>query len=383
MTNDSTTTGHKRLSLAQVRVGAEEEELVLRVLRSGHLAQGPMVAHLEAEFARLCGVREAIAVGSGTTALVAALTGLGVGPGDEVVTAPITFGATLNAILQTGARARFVDVLDDGTMDPEALEQSLRLRPAKVVLPVHIYGRSSAMDSIEAVASSTGAAIVEDAAQAVGATCGGRAAGSFGVGCFSLYATKNITSGEGGMITTDDESLADRIRLLRGQGMRDRYEYEAVGYNWRMTDLQAAVGIPQLARVTDVNRARQANAQRLSEGLAGLPGIVTPEAGNGRTHVFHQYTVRVTGDCPVGRDELMAALQVRGIDAARIYPRLVFDYPCYLSDERVEAALLPRAARLIDEVLSLPVHPGLGVEDVDRIATEIADAVGARRPQTS
>ena len=351
--------------------------MVLRVLRSGQLAQGPMVAELETVFARLCGVEDAIAVSSGTTALVASLIALGVGPGDEVVTAPITFGATLNAILQVGASARFVDVTDDATMDPAALERSLRARPARVVLPVHIFGRACDMTSIAAIAASHGAAIVEDAAQAVGASWDGRPVGSFGAGCFSLYATKNISTGEGGVITTNEPALADRVRLLRGQGMRDRYQYEAVGYNWRMTDVQAAIGIPQLARLEAINDARRRNAARLSEGLGGLPGIVTPRGDDGTTHVFHQYTVRVTGDCPVGRDELAAHLRERGIETARIYPRLVFDYPCYIEHERVEVPELPHAARLNDENLSLPVHPGLTTADVTRIVAEVADVIEA------
>jgi perosamine synthetase len=236
------------IPITRVRLGEEEERLVLEVLRSGQLAQGPMVERLEHDFARLCGARHAIAVSSGTTALVAALQALGVGPGDEVVTSPFTFAATLNAILETGATARFADIEPTTfTVDPASVRRRLSPR-TRVVMPVHLYGQPADMDRLVAIAADHGSAIVEDAAQAHGATVRGRAVGTFGIGCFSLYATKNVTTGEGGIVTTDDDELAASIRVLRNQGMRTRYSYDVVGHNYRLTDLQAAVGIPQLAR---------------------------------------------------------------------------------------------------------------------------------------
>jgi dTDP-4-amino-4,6-dideoxygalactose transaminase len=371
----------ERISLSQVVVGQEEERLVLEVLRSGMLAQGPMVLRLEAAFADLTGTAHAVAVSSGTVALVAALQALGIGPGDEVVTSPLTFGATLNAILQVGATARFADVGDDFTMDPAELALALDRpldRPARAVLPVHLYGYPADMGAIGRLAAAAGAPVVEDAAQAVGASVGGRRAGSFGTGCFSLYATKNVTTGEGGVVTTDDAGVAARIRLLRGQGMRERYAYEAVGHNYRMTDLQAAVGVPQLARLDRIIDQRQANARFLTEGLAGLPGIVLPATAPGRDHVFHLYTIRVTSASPATRAELMAHLDGRGVESAVVYPRAVYDYPCYRDHPGVSLDPCPRAEALAGEVLSLPVRPGLTHLDLGRIVDALAEALSPR-----
>ncbi len=362
------------IGLSRVVVGKEEERLVLEVLRSGMLAQGPMVARLEDAFAELAGTAHAVAVSSGTVALVAALEALGIGPGDEVVTSPLTFGATLNAILQVGATARFADVGDDLTMDPAALARALD-RPAKAVLPVHLYGYPADMGAIASLAAAAGAAVVEDAAQAVGASIGGRPVGSFGTGCFSLYATKNVTTGEGGVVTTDDAAVAASIRLLRGQGMRDRYAYEAVGHNYRMTDLQAAVGVPQLARLDRIIAERQANARFLTEGLAGLPGIVLPPSAPGRAHVFHLYTIQVTAACPATRAELIAHLDRRRVESGVVYPRAVYDYPCYRNHPRVMQEPCPRAEALAGEVLSLPVRPGLTRLDLGRIVDALSEVL--------
>lgn len=379
-----------RIPLSTVIVGPEEEELVLSVLRSGRLTQGPMVARLEDVMARVAGTAHAVAVSNGTIALVAALQALGVGPGDEVVTSPLTFGATLNAILHVGATASFVDVAEDFTMDPGALARALERPPAssgtpggrvprRVVLPVHLYGYPADMGAITRVAEAAGAKILEDAAQAVGAQVDGQPVGSFGVGCFSLYATKNVTTGEGGMVTTDDAEVADRIRLLRGQGMRERYAYEIVGHNYRMTDIQAAIGVPQLGRLAQIIGERQANAAALSEGLRGLPGIVVPAPAAGREHVFHLYAIRVTPECPVSRAELMDHLNRLGIDSAPVYPRLVFDYACYRDHPQVSTAFCPVADALTSEVLCLPVRPGLSDEDLGRIVDAVRGAVLGER----
>ncbi len=241
-------------------------------------------------------MRHAVAVTNGTIALVAAMQALGLEPGDEVVTSPFTFVATLNAILECGAVARFADIDPRTfTVDADAVADAITPR-TRALMPVHIYGQAADMARIAPLAADRGLVVVEDAAQAHGATVDGRAVGSFGVGCFSFYATKNVTSGEGGMITTDDDLLADTLRVLRNEGMRARYEYERAGHNYRLTDVQAAIAIPQLAHLAESNERRRANAARLDEGLAGIPGLLTPLVAPGRTHVFHQYTVRVTPD---------------------------------------------------------------------------------------
>ena len=365
------------IPITRVELGVEEEQLVLEVLRSGQLAQGPMVARLETSFAALVGVRHAIAVNSGTTALVASLQALGIGPGQEVITSPFTFAATVNAILEAGADVRFADIgLDDFNVDPDAMRSLVGPRTA-VLLPVHLYGQPAEIAAIASLADAHGLALVEDAAQAHGAEAGGRPVGSFGLGCFSFYATKNVTTGEGGVITTDDDDVADRLRVLRNQGMRARYDYEMAGHNYRLTDLQAAVGIPQLERLADVTKRRQANAAYLTEGLAGMPGLVTPAVLPERTHVFHQFTVRVGDDAPLGRDDMVRALAERGVGAGVYYPKLAFDYECYRTDPRVHLDDVPNARRATEQVLSLPVHAGLAPEELETIVEVVREVLDA------
>jgi dTDP-4-amino-4,6-dideoxygalactose transaminase len=366
------------IPISAVVLGAAEEQLVLDVLRSGQLAQGPMVARLESEFATCCGTTHAVAVANGTVALTAALRALGVGPGDEVVTSAFTFVATLNAILECGATPRFADI-DPVTynVDPESLERVCTER-TRVVMPVHLYGQPADMTAIAKVAERAGASIVEDAAQAHGARVDGATVGGFGLATFSLYATKNITSGEGGVVTTNDDALADRLRLLRNHGMRARYEYELQGTNFRMTDVQAAIALPQLARLRETTARRQVNAAQLSEGLADLPGLITPVTTPGRDHVWHQYTVRITDDAPLDRDALAAALTDRGVQSGIYYPRVVFDYESYQQHPLVLAADVPHAREAARQVLSLPVHPHLSGDDLDRIVGAVRDAFGAQ-----
>jgi perosamine synthetase len=363
--------------ISAVVIGDDAKRAVLDVLESGQIAQGPVVRHLETEFAALCDVAHAVAVNSGTTALVASLQALGIGAGDEVVTSPFTFAATLNAILETGATARFVDIDPaDFTLAPEALEPAITDR-TRVVMPVDLYGQPAALPDIFAIAQRAGARVVEDAAQAHGATVAGRPTGSFDVGCFSLYATKNLTTGEGGVITTDDGDLADRLRILRNQGMRDRYDYVVPGHNYRLTDLQAAVGLPQLRRLAETTARRREHARFLGEHLAGIPGVVLPTTAPDRTHVFHQYTIRVTPASATTRDALAEHLHARGIGTGVYYPRVVFDYDCYRTHPNVVVDATPHASRAAAEVLSLPVHPLLTAPQLERVVAAVRSGVPA------
>jgi perosamine synthetase len=362
------------IPISVVAIGREEEELVLEVLRSGRLAQGPKVEELERRFAAAHDVEHAVAVNNGTTALIAALQALGIGPGDEVVTSPFTFVATLNAVLETGATVRFADVTEDFCLDPDRVQALIGER-TRVLLPVHLYGLPADMPRFEELARGRGLAIVEDAAQAHGARIAGRPVGSFGVGCFSFYATKNVMCGEGGMITTSDADLADRLRVLRNQGMRVQYQYEVPGHNYRLTDLQAAIALPQLARLGTTNDARRANAAHLTQGLHALPGLRLPRVPAGREHVFHQYTVRVPADAAVDRDGLVAALAERGVRAGVYYPRLVHDHPCYRDHPHVVPGETPLAERMAAEVVSLPVHPQLRPADLDRIVEAVTEVL--------
>src|SRR5580704_5929227 len=279
-----------RIRISAPQLGPEVENLVLSVLRSGHLAHGPMVGRFEALCTEMAGTAHAIAVANGTVALDAALAVLDIGPGQEVITSPFTFAATINAILRSGASVRFADIRDDFTIDPDSA--AALIGPATTALmPVHLYGLPADMQALMSLATANRLAVVEDAAQAHGAAVAGRRAGSFGVGCFSFYATKNVTSGEGGVVTTDDSMLAERLRIARNQGMRGRYDYAMIGQNWRMTDVAAAIAIPQMERLETINTARRGNAATLSALLATTSAVTTPSVPAGRSHVWHQYTV--------------------------------------------------------------------------------------------
>ena len=365
------------IPITSVRFGKAEEDLVLEVLRSGSIAQGPMVKRLEDTFAEKFGVKHAIAVNNGTTALVAALEVLDLDPGDEVITSPFTFVATVNAIIEAGATAIFADICeDDFNLDPESVA-SLINPNTKVILPVHLYGQMADMDPLVGLAKQHGLRILEDSAQSHGASYRGTYAGGFGLGTFSFYATKNITTGEGGLITTDDDVLADRLRVLRNQGLRERYVYEVAGHNYRLTDLQAALAVPQIDNYDDTVKRRRINAAKLIVGLKDVPGVVVPVEMPGRTHVWHQFTIRVTEDAAIGRDQFVATLLERGIGAGIYYPHLLFDYDAYRDHPLVKVTETPVAARVATQVVSLPVHTALSDEDLDEIIAVVsAVAVG-------
>lgn len=366
------------IPITVVEFGSEEEALVLEVLRSGRVAQGPLVARFEQMFAELTGVKHAIAVNNGTTSLVAALQSFDLEPGDEVITSPFTFAATLNAILEAGATARFADISeDDFNIDPASVAERISER-TRVLMPVHLYGQVADMQKLMPIAAAHGLRVLEDAAQAHGSTQSGKAAGSFGIGSFSFYATKNITTGEGGIITTDDDDLADRLRILRNQGMRARYEYVMRGHNYRMTDLQAALGIPQISRYDRTVGRRAENAAYLNAGLDGIPGLVVPQELPGRRHVWHQYTVRITEDAPITRDEFVERIVAAGVGAGVYYPRLVFDYDAYRDRSDVVIEPTPVAARIAREAVSLPVHTHLGRAQLDEIIAATRRILGAQ-----
>ncbi len=336
----------------------EEKQAVWEVIDSRWLAQGPRVAAFEKAFAEFCGSEYAIATSSGTTALQAAVLALGIGPGDEVITSPFTFIASANAVLFAGAKPVFVDI-DERTynMHPGLIEAAITPR-TKAILPVHLFGHPCDIEAIMEVAARHGLAVIEDACQAHGATVQGRKVGTFGVGCFSFYPTKNITTAEGGIITTDDPELADRAQLLRNHGQRERYYHETIGYNFRMTEIQAAIGSVQLHKIEQFTAARRANAAYLA---SRLEGVVTPYEAPGCRHVYHQYVIRV----PQGRDTLAEHLQRHGIATGIYYPLPVHKQVAY---QRLGYRdHLPVAEKASREVLSLPVHPALTREDLERI----------------
>ena len=355
------------IPISKPDIGAAEEEAVLEVLRSGMLAMGRRTAEFEEAWAAYCGVKHAILMSNGTVALEAILRALGIGPGDEVITVSFTFNATASAILQAGARPVFVDIrADDFCMDPDLVEAAITPR-TKAIMPVHLYGLMADIDPLVEIAKRHGIPIVEDAAQAHGATYHGRRAGQFGPAMFSLYATKNLMTGEGGFATTDDDELADRIRLCRNHGMRVRYHHESLGSNFKPTDLAAALGLAQLVRLDERTAQRGRNAARLTEGLRGY---LTPRAPEGREHVWHQYTMRFPGD----RQRVIDGLTERGIGTLIYYPVPVHRQ-AYLQAFVPGAADLdlPVTNRLSDEVLSIPVRPNLTEKELQAVIDAVRE----------
>jgi dTDP-4-amino-4,6-dideoxygalactose transaminase len=357
------------IPISKPLIGEEEQRAVRDVLESGAIAQGPRVAAFEQAFAAYIGVRHAIATSNGTTALHAALLAHGIGPGDEVITTPFTFIASVNAILFCGARPVFVDVDATATIDATQIEAAITPR-TRAIMPVHLYGQPADLAAIMAIAGRHDLAVVEDACQAHGARFGSRMVGSFGTGCFSFYATKNMTTGEGGMITTDDEALAQRARRLISHGMRVRYYHETLGYNYRMTDIAAAIGVEQLARLPAFNTRRAANAAYFDHCLADLPGVQPIGLAPGRTHVYHQYVLRIGQHAGLSRDALAAALLSDGIATAIYYP-----VPVHQQESLRACGLgqvsLPLAEQLAREVLAIPVHPALSTAEAGYIADRV------------
>jgi perosamine synthetase len=358
------------IPIARPLMGEEEKARVWSALESGALAQGPRVAELEERFAAFIGVPHAVATSSGTTALHLALLGHGIGEGDEVITVAFTFIASANAILYAGARPSFVDI-DEATynIDLDRVEAAITPR-TRAIMPVHLYGNPVDMPSLAEIAERRGLGIVEDAAQAHGAEIDGRRAGSWGIGAFSFYPTKNMTTGEGGMLTTANAQLAERTRLLREHGMKVRYHHDLLGYNFRMTDIHASIGLAQLEKLPAFNERRMAIARRYT---AELRGVLTPTVRNGTSHVFHQYTIRVAE-----RDAFVNRLRERGVGSAIYYPIPVHRQRPYL-ELGYGSEDLPVTDRLTEQVLSIPVHPGLTDDEVATVigaVNETADELG-------
>lgn len=344
------------ISIAKPIIEAEEKKAVMEVLDSGILAQGPRVKAFEEAFADYCGVEYAIAVSSGTTALHIALLVHGIGEGDEVITTPFSFIATANSIIYTGATPTFVDI-DPATynMDPQKIEQAITPE-TRAILPVHLYGQCSDMQKIMDIAEKHNLIVIEDACQSHGATIMEKKAGSFGTGTFSFYPTKNMTCGEGGMITTNDEALAERCRVIRNHGMHRRYYHDELGFNFRMTDISAAIGLEQLHKLGLFNAKRRENAAFYSENLKG---VITPWEIPGSEHVYHQYTIRVQEG---KRDALREHLLAKGIGTEIYYP-LPIHKQTSIQDKLTSSPDLSISEVAAQEVLSIPVHPSISVAD--------------------
>ncbi|MGA2934592.1 MAG: DegT/DnrJ/EryC1/StrS family aminotransferase [Methanomicrobiales archaeon] len=354
-------------------LGKEEVEAVARVMESGMIAQGQVVAEFERAFASYCGVNHAIATSNGTTALHAALLSAGIGPGDEVIVPSFTFIATATSVSMCGARPVFADVDDRTfTIDPAAVE-GLITPKTRGVIGVHLFGQPFDIPALARICEDHNLLLVEDAAQAHGSTFKGRKMGSFGeLACFSFYATKNMTTGEGGMVTTDDAELAGRIRLLINHGQKEKYLHTTLGYNYRMTDMEAAMGLVQLKKLDGMNAKRAANARYLDQSFR-CPGLITPHVRPDSTHVYHQYVLKVEKGSRLTRDGLVQALAERGVGTAIHYPRPVHDQPLYRGQQGKDPC--PVSSRLASKVLSLPVHPLLSESDLTAIVRAVNEVV--------
>lgn len=358
------------VSIASPSIGARERDAVTAVLESGNLAGGDIVERFEEEFASFVGTTEGIATSNGTTALHAALEAVGVSEGSKVVTTPFSFVATANAIKFAGGQPVFADV-DPETfnLDPQAVERTLRSTDGiEAILVVHLYGLPAAMDHLGDIAETYDVPIVEDAAQAHGARFRDSHVGSIGeIGCFSFYPTKNMTTGEGGMITTDRSEIARRCRRFIDHGRgSERYEHVEVGHNFRMTDIAAAIGRVQLDRLPTFVASRRRNAQSLTEGLEATR-VSTPVEPPRTTHCYHQYTIR-----DEDREAIKSALTENDIESRVYYPQCIHHTPAYEGN----TAVSPHAERASNEVLSLPVHPGVTERDIAAIVDTISSVAG-------
>jgi perosamine synthetase len=358
------------INMAKPVLGDDEKKAVLEVIDSGIIAQGPRTKAFEEAFAAICETKYAVATSSGTTALHIALLAHKIGAGDEIITSPFTFIASANSALYVGARPVFIDI-DPATFNLNVAQIEAAITPrTKAIMPVHLFGLSCDMDPIMQLAEKYHLAVIEDACQSHGATYHGHKVGSFGTGTFSLYPTKNITSGEGGMITTSDEGINERSRVIRNHGMRVRYYHDELGFNFRMTDLHAAIGLAQSKKLAMFNQKRRENAAFLS---ANLRGVVTPCEPEGYGHVYHQYTVRV----PDGkRDALRDYLKEHGVGSEVYYPVPIHKQKLYVNELGYHLTL-PVTEQAAAEVLSLPVHPSLSQQDLETIVGAVNTFMGA------
>lgn len=356
------------ITIAKPQIGQEEKDAVMEVMGSGMIASGGVVSEFEKEFASYIGMQHGIACTSGTTALEIALRALGIGAGDKVVTTAYSFIASTNGIVYTGATPVFADI-DEKTfnIDPESAEECLKQNPdAKALLIVHLFGQPCNMDKLCALAKKYNVKLIEDCAQAHGALWNDKKAGSFGdVSTFSFYPTKNMTTGEGGIVLTNDEAVAEKARLIENHGMKIRYTHDIIGHNYRMTNIAAAIGREQLKKLDGFNDLRRRNAACYNEEIQNK-AVIVPYVDEHAKHVYHQYTIRVTEG---KRDQLIKVFEENGIGYGIFYPFSIPEQPCY--KEMNFKTAYPVTDRVKKEVLSIPVHPGITEDEAKTVARVI------------
>lgn len=357
------------IPLIKIKIDEEEKKSVLDVLESGMITQSKKVAQFEQEFSELCGTKYAIAVNSGTAALHSALYALGIKEGDEVITTPFTFAATANAIIMLGAKPIFADIEEETfNLDPKKVEEKITSK-TKAILPVNLFGHPYEVENINELAKKYNLQVLEDACQSVCAKFKNKISGDFGdIAAFSFYATKNMMTGEGGMITTNKEEYAELAKRFRhhGQSEKTKYEYLDLGYNYRMTDISAAIGICQLKKIKELTKKRQKNAETLTRGLSGLNGLITPKTKDNNEHAFHQYTLRITEEFGISRDEFSEKLKEKGIGTAIFYPKCLHLH-AHFSRFGYNKGDFPVAEKISQEVLSLPIQPYLQETELNKI----------------
>ena len=355
-------------------VGEEEKRAVLAVLDGGRLTDasyegGKTVQEFEGKVRRLLGVKHVVAVNSGTAALHTSMLALGVGAGDEVIVPSFTFLATANVVLACGAKPVFVDIKEDYNMDPGTLAKAIT-KKTKAIIPVHIFGYPADMDEIGEVAEKHSVPVIEDAAESLGAEYRGRQTGSLGLGgCFSMYATKVATSGEGGAVSTNDDGFAHRIRLARNHGMRHGYDSEMLGLNYRLTEVMAAIGSVQMDKLDGYVKERVRHARYLDERLSGVRGAKFTQKGNDRTHVCYLYTLYLSKS----RDAVMEGVNRDGVGAAVYFKYPIHRTPLYAKLGFAKKSL-PRTEAACGHVLSLPVHPAVTDQQMERVADSFVKA---------
>jgi perosamine synthetase len=358
-----------QIPVARPAIGQDEISAVTAVLESGMLASGERVAEFERNFADYCGSTHAVAINNGTAALHAALLAADIGQGDEVIVPSFTFFATASAVSMTGAKPVFVDVHERTfNIDPAKVENAVTPR-TKAVIGVHLFGQPFDVNGVEQVCESHNLTLIEDAAQAQGAISHGQRAGAMGhMGCFSFYATKNMTTGEGGMVTTSDKAFNERLRLLINHGQSEKYLHTRIGYNYRLTDVAAAIGLVQLKKLEKFNMRRRKNAEYFDSHIS-VKGLLTPEVAQGTHHVYHQYVVRLTDEFPMKRADFIEYLKAKGIGTAVHYPIPLHHQPVYARANEPDSC--PVSTLLAGSVLSIPVHPLLDQKELAYICDTI------------
>jgi len=352
----------QQIPISKPNIGEREIAAVSDVIRSGMIAQGPKVKEFEDRFAAMIGAQHAIATNNGTSALQVALMAHGIGVGDEVIVPAFTFFATASALLAVGAKPVFADIEPDTfNLSPQVAEAAITPR-TKAIMPVHLYGQAADMPAFAALCQQRGLILLEDAAQSHCASINGQQVGTWGTAGFSFYPTKNMTTSEGGIVTTNDAAIAEKARMIRNHGMSQQYLHECVGFNFRMTDIMAAIGLVQLESLPDWTEKRRQNAAFYD---ANLKNVTTPTVRSGYTHVYHQYTIRVPAG--MNRDDAMRQIQEKGIGVRVYYPLPVHQQPVFQQMMGYAGIQLPETERATQQVISLPIHPLLTADERARV----------------